>query len=183
MGSANPEQALPQPLPRAGGELRTDWTRAEITALFDLPFDELMFRAQTVHRAHHAAGEAQLCTLLSIKTGGCPEDCGYCSQSASADTQLKAEKLMEVQTVLASAAEAKAAGSQRFCMGAAWRNPNDRDMDKVIAGGVIPAQDYQTLRDAGVQAIFGPGTNLVEAAEEVLRLLGHNMPPQEEAAE
>ena len=71
--------------------LRTDWTRAEIAGLFDLPFDELMFRAQTVHRAHHAAGEVQLCTLLSIKTGGCPEDCGYCSQSASSDSGLKAE--------------------------------------------------------------------------------------------
>ncbi len=115
------------------GDVRTDWTRAEIADLFDLPFDELMYRAQTVHRAHHAVGQVQLCTLLSIKTGGCPEDCGYCSQSASADTQLKAEKLMEVQAVLASAAEAKAAGSQRFCMGAAWRNPKDRDMDAVIA--------------------------------------------------
>ncbi len=117
----------------AGTPVRTDWTRTEIADLFDLSFDELMFRAQTVHRAHHAVGKVQLCTLLSIKTGGCPEDCGYCSQSASADTQLKAEKLMEVQAVLASAAEAKAAGSQRFCMGAAWRNPKDRDMDAVIA--------------------------------------------------
>ncbi len=116
----------------AGNSVRTNWTRAEIADLFDLPFDELMYRAQTVHRAHHAVGQVQLCTLLSIKTGGCPEDCGYCSQSASADTQLKAEKLMEVQAVLASAAEAKAAGSQRFCMGAAWRNPKDRDMDAVI---------------------------------------------------
>uniref|UniRef100_UPI003138B09A biotin synthase BioB n=1 Tax=Sphingomonas sp. CFBP 13720 TaxID=2775302 RepID=UPI003138B09A len=113
--------------------VRTDWTRAEIAALFDLSFDELLYRAQTVHRAHHAVGQVQLCTLLSIKTGGCPEDCGYCSQSASADTQLKAEKLMDVDAVLASAAQAKAAGSQRFCMGAAWRNPKDRDMDKVVA--------------------------------------------------
>ncbi len=112
---------------------RTDWTRAEIAALFDLPFAELMFRAQTVHRAHHAADEVQLCTLLSIKTGGCPEDCGYCSQSATADSALKAEKLMEIDAVLASAAAAKAAGSQRFCMGAAWRNPKDRDMAKVVA--------------------------------------------------
>ncbi len=112
---------------------RTDWTRAEISALFDLPFGELMFRAQSVHRAHHAAGEIQLCTLLSIKTGGCPEDCGYCSQSASADSGVKAEKLMDVSAVLASAAEAKAAGSQRFCMGAAWRNPKDRDMDAITA--------------------------------------------------
>ncbi len=117
----------------AGNPVRTDWTRAEIADLFDLPFDELMYRAQTVHRAHHAVGQVQLCTLLSIKTGGCPEDCGYCSQSASADTQLKAEKLMDVDAVLASAAQAKAAGSQRFCMGAAWRNPKDRDMDKVVA--------------------------------------------------
>ncbi len=113
--------------------VRTDWTRAEIAALFDLPFDDLMFRAQTIHRAHHAAGQVQLCTLLSIKTGGCPEDCGYCSQSASADTKLKAEKLMDVDAVLASAAEAKAAGSQRFCMGAAWRNPKPRDMPAVVA--------------------------------------------------
>ncbi|WP_344709787.1 biotin synthase BioB [Sphingomonas humi] len=111
--------------------VRQDWTRAEIAALFDLPFTELMFRAAETHRAHHAAGEVQLCTLLSIKTGGCPEDCGYCSQSAFADSGLKAEKLMDVDAVLASAAEAKAAGSQRFCMGAAWRSPKDRDMAAV----------------------------------------------------
>jgi biotin synthase len=111
--------------------MRTDWTRAEIAALFDLPFSELMFRAGETHRAHHAAGEVQLCSLLSIKTGGCPEDCGYCSQSAFAETGLKAEKLMDVDAVLASAAEAKAAGSQRFCMGAAWRSPKDRDMAAV----------------------------------------------------
>jgi len=123
-------ELIEAPTPAA---VRTDWARAEIADLFDLPFDELMFRAQTIHRAHHAAGEVQLCTLLSIKTGGCPEDCGYCSQSASADTQLKAEKLMEVDAVLADAAAAKAAGSQRFCMGAAWRNPKDRDMDAIVA--------------------------------------------------
>ena len=113
--------------------IRTNWTRAEIAALFDLPFDELMFRAQTVHRTHHAAGEVQLCTLLSIKTGGCPEDCGYCSQSAGAETGVKAEKLMDIDAVLVSAAEARAAGSQRFCMGAAWRNPKDRDMPALEA--------------------------------------------------
>ena len=102
---------------------RTDWTRAEIAALFELPFTELVFRAAEVHRAHHASSEVQLCRLLSIKTGGCPEDCGYCSQSAAYDTGLKAERLMDVDAVLAAAREAKAAGSQRFCMGAAWRNP------------------------------------------------------------
>ncbi|GAA4012352.1 biotin synthase BioB [Sphingomonas swuensis] len=111
--------------------VRQDWTRAQIAALFDLPFTDLLFRAAETHRAHHAAGEVQLCTLLSIKTGGCPEDCGYCSQSAYADSGLKAEKLMDVGAVLASAAEAKAAGSQRFCMGAAWRSPKDRDMEAV----------------------------------------------------
>ena len=110
---------------------RTDWTRAEIADLFNLPFTDLLFRAAETHRAHHAAGEVQLCTLLSIKTGGCPEDCGYCSQSAFAESGLKAEKLMDVDAVLASAAEAKAAGSQRFCMGAAWRSPKDRDMAAV----------------------------------------------------
>jgi biotin synthase len=112
---------------------RTDWTRGEIAALFDLPFTELLFRAAEVHRAHHAADEVQLCTLLSIKTGGCPEDCGYCSQSAFARSGLKAEKLMDVDAVLDAAAEAKAAGSQRFCMGAAWREPKERDMAAVCA--------------------------------------------------
>jgi biotin synthase len=111
--------------------MRTDWTREEIAALFDLPFTELLFRAAETHRQHHAAGEVQLCTLLSIKTGGCPEDCGYCSQSAFAETGLGASKLMDVEAVLSSAAEAKAAGSQRFCMGAAWRSPKDRDMAAV----------------------------------------------------
>jgi len=113
-------------------EIRTDWTREEIAGLFDLPFTELVFRAAEVHRAHHAAGEVQLCTLLSIKTGGCPEDCGYCSQSVHADSGVEATKLMDVREVLQSAARAKDAGSQRFCMGAAWRNPRDRDMPRIV---------------------------------------------------
>jgi len=112
---------------------RTDWTRAEVAELFDLPFTDLVFRAADVHRAHHAVGEVQLCTLLSIKTGGCPEDCGYCSQSAHANTGLKAEKLMDVDAVLDAARAAKAQGSQRFCMGAAWRELKDRDVDAVCA--------------------------------------------------
>ena len=150
---------------RAPDTTRTDWTRAEIAELFDLPFPELLYRAQSVHREHHAPGEVQLCTLLSIKTGGCPEDCGYCSQSAFADSGLKAEKLMDVDAVLASAAEAKAAGSQRFCMGAAWRNPKERDMDAVcamVAGvramgletcmtlGMLSAPQAERLADAGL---------------------------------
>ena len=113
-------------------EIRTDWTREEIAALFDLPFTELVFRAAEVHRVHHAAGEVQLCTLLSIKTGGCPEDCGYCSQSAHAQSGVEATRLMDVRGVLQSAAQAKDAGSQRFCMGAAWRNPKDRDMPAIV---------------------------------------------------
>ncbi|MCP5391173.1 MAG: biotin synthase BioB [Sphingomonadaceae bacterium] len=144
---------------------RTDWTRAEIAVLFDRPFDELMFRAQTVHRANHRRGEVQMCTLLSIKTGGCPEDCGYCSQSASAQSRVKAEKLMDVDAVLASAAEARAAGSQRFCMGAAWRNPKERDMPalvQMIAGvremgmetcmtlGMLSEGQARQLKDAGL---------------------------------
>nr|WP_258044959.1 biotin synthase BioB [Sphingomonas citricola] len=111
---------------------RTDWTRDEIAALFDLPFTELVFRAAEVHRTHHDAGAVQLSTLLSIKTGGCPEDCGYCSQSVVADSGVKATKLMDVRQVLQSAAQAKDAGSTRFCMGAAWRNPKDRDMPAVL---------------------------------------------------
>ena len=112
--------------------LRTDWTRTEIAALFNLPFTELVFRAAEVHREHHAADQVQLCTLLSIKTGGCPEDCGYCAQSTSADAGVAATKLMDVRAVLQSAAQARDAGSQRFCMGAAWRNPKDRDMAAIV---------------------------------------------------
>ena len=113
-------------------EIRTDWTREEIAALFELPFTELLFRAASIHRAHHAPDQIQLCTLLSIKTGGCPEDCGYCSQSVNADSGVAASKLMDVQAVLQSAAQAKDHGSQRFCMGAAWRNPKDRDMPAIV---------------------------------------------------
>jgi len=113
--------------------VRTDWTREEIAALFDLPFPELMFRAASVHRAHFDPTEVQTSTLLSIKTGGCPEDCGYCSQSAKYDTGVKASKLMEVEKVLTEARAAKDAGASRFCMGAAWRNPKDKDLDQVCA--------------------------------------------------
>ncbi len=111
---------------------RTDWTREEIAGLFDLPFTELLFRAAETHRAHHANGQIQLCALLSIKTGGCPEDCGYCSQSVKADSGVEATKLMDVQAVLQKAAQAKDSGSHRFCMGAAWRNPKDRDMPAIV---------------------------------------------------
>src|SRR6202012_1980041 len=110
---------------------RSDWTREEISALFALPFPELLFRAQCAHRAHFDPTQVQISTLLSIKTGGCPEDCSYCSQSAKYDTGVKASKLMDIDAVLADARAAKAAGASRFCMGAAWRSPKDRDLDAV----------------------------------------------------
>jgi biotin synthase len=115
------------------GEVRHDWTRAEIRALFDLPFPELMFRAQSIHRRHFDPSKVQLSTLLSIKTGGCPEDCAYCPQSAHHDTGLKAGKLMDGEAVLAAARAALEAGATRFCMGAAWRAPKDRDIDDLCA--------------------------------------------------
>lgn len=145
--------------------IRTDWTREEIAALFDLPFTELVFRAAEVHRANHAPNEVQLSTLLSIKTGGCPEDCGYCSQSVSAETGLKATKLMDVRQVLQAAAQAKDHGSSRFCMGAAWRNPKDRDMPAIVEMvqgvramgmetcmtlGMLSEKQAQMLADAGL---------------------------------
>jgi biotin synthase len=151
--------------PETHSETRTDWTREEIAALFDLPFTELVFRAAAVHRAHHDAGAVQLSTLLSVKTGGCPEDCGYCSQSVHAETGLKATKLMDVRQVLQSAARAKDAGSTRFCMGAAWRNPKDRDMPAIIEMvhgvramgmetcmtlGMLTEKQAQMLADAGL---------------------------------
>ena len=115
------------------GEVRHDWSREEIGRLFALPFADLIFRAQSTHRRYFSANEVQMSTLLSIKTGGCPEDCGYCSQSASHETGLKASKLMELDAVLADAKAAKASGATRFCMGAAWRSPKDKDLDAVCA--------------------------------------------------
>ncbi len=113
--------------------VRHDWTRAQVRALFDLPFPDLMYRAQTVHRQNFDAAAVQISTLLSIKTGGCPEDCAYCPQSARYETGVRAEKLMSRDIVLAQARAAKAAGASRFCMGAAWREPKDRDLDAVCA--------------------------------------------------
>jgi biotin synthase len=115
------------------GVVRSDWTRAEVRALFALPFPELMFEAARVHRTHFDPAEVQISTLLSIKTGGCPEDCAYCPQAARYDTGVKAEKLMSVDAVLKEANAAKASGASRFCMGAAWREPKDRDVENVCA--------------------------------------------------
>ena len=133
------------------GEARHDWTRAEIRALFDLPFPELIFRAQTVHRAHFDPSKVQLSTLMSIKTGGCPEDCAYCPQSAHHDTGLKASKLVDVEEVMKAAQQAKDSGSTRFCMGAAWRSPKDRDMDdlcEIVEG--VKAMGMETCMTLGM---------------------------------
>jgi len=113
--------------------LRHDYTRAEVLALFALPFNDLLARAHAAHAAHHDANAVQISTLLSIKTGGCPEDCAYCPQAARYHTGVKAEKLMSLDAVLDKARAAKAAGATRFCMGAAWRSPKDRDVEKVAA--------------------------------------------------
>ena len=111
--------------------IRHDWLIEEVNALFEMPFNDLMFQAQTIHRQNFDPNQVQVSTLLSIKTGACPEDCKYCPQSARYDTGLEKERLMEVDKVILRAQEAKQAGSTRFCMGAAWRNPRDRDMPYV----------------------------------------------------
>jgi len=118
-------------LPSALSRARHDWTREEVRELFGLPFPDLIFRAAKVHREHFDPSEVQISTLLSIKTGGCPEDCAYCPQSAKFETGVTAEKLMDLKAVLAEARAAKAGGASRFCMGAAWRSPKDRDLEKV----------------------------------------------------
>ena len=110
---------------------RHDWTRDEAQALYDLPFADLMFQAQSVHRANFDPNHVETASLLSIKTGGCPEDCGYCSQSAHYKTDVKATKLMDHDNVIATAKRAKESGANRFCMAAAWRNPKDKDLDRV----------------------------------------------------
>ncbi len=125
------EQSAPQSAQNAS--IRHNWSRGEVEGLFALPFNDLVFQAQTVHREWFDPNEVQKSTLLSIKTGGCAEDCAYCSQSSKYDTGLSASKMMEVQKVIAGARRAKEAGSSRFCMGAAWREPKDRDMNAIVA--------------------------------------------------
>ena len=118
---------------RKSPDSRKIWTDAEATALYEMPFNDLLFKAQTVHRQSFDPNRIQLSRLLSIKTGGCPEDCGYCSQSMHYESGLTASKLMEVERVIAEARKARDAGATRYCMGAAWRNPKPRDMDAVVA--------------------------------------------------
>jgi len=130
-----PNAALPQANPAApqADGFRHDWTVEEIEALFALPFADLLHRAQAVHRERFNPNRVQMSRLLSIKTGGCPEDCKYCPQSSHYETDLTAEKLMNVEAVLTEARQARDGGATRFCMGAAWRGPKDRDMDSIVA--------------------------------------------------
>jgi biotin synthase len=162
------EQAITLHRPRGAGAdtPKTErWSVDAIEALFHLPFPELLYRAQIVHREHFNPTQIELATLLSVKTGGCPEDCGYCPQSAKFDTGVKASKMMELEEVLFAARRAKDAGATRFCMGAAWRTPKDRDVEKVaelvsaVKGlgmetcatlGMLNEGHAETLRDAGL---------------------------------
>ncbi|WP_280190778.1 biotin synthase BioB [Delftia sp. PS-11] len=155
----------PRPDSRLAEPQEGSWSIEAIQALLDKPFMDLMFQAQSVHRAHWPAGDIELATLLSVKTGGCPENCGYCPQSAEFDTGVKAEKLMSVQEVTRAAQAAKDAGATRFCMGAAWRAPKDRDIEKMnaligaVKGlgmqtcatlGMLQPHQAQSLREAGL---------------------------------
>jgi biotin synthase len=152
-------------VPESHIEIRPSWSRADVQALLDLPFPELMFRAMSVHRVHFDATKVQISTLLSIKTGGCPEDCGYCPQAAGYETGTKASKLMAVEAVLAEARAAKEKGAARFCMGAAWRSPKDHDLDTVcqmiegvkalgmetcVTLGMLDPFQSRKLKDAGL---------------------------------
>ena len=140
------------------------WSVEQIEALLNLPFTDLLWQAQKVHRAHHDANEVELATLLSVKTGGCPEDCGYCPQSVHYDTGVKAEKLMESGAVKQAAEAARAAGATRFCMGAAWRAPKDRDIDAV-------AELVRTVKDVGLEACVTLGL-LADGQAEKLKAAG-----------
>jgi biotin synthase len=146
-------------------KVRNDWSLAEVEELFALPFMDLMFRAQQVHRDHHAPNSVQISTLLSIKTGACPEDCAYCPQSVRYDTGLESEELLELEAVAERARAAKQAGATRFCMGAAYRSPKPKDLRKVIAMirevkslglescatlGMLSAAQAQELKEAGL---------------------------------
>jgi biotin synthase len=166
--SPNPDIPLEQPVrlvPRANAtSLQERWSMEAIEALFELPFAELLHRAHAVHREHHDPREIELATLLSVKTGGCPEDCAYCPQSVHFDTGVQAGKLMAVDAVREAAQRAKAAGATRFCMGAAWRAPKDRDVEAV-------AELVRAVKAEGLEACATLGM-LAEGHAEQLRDAG-----------
>lgn len=163
--SAPSTLAKPDRAELARGRIRTDWTRDEIAALFDLPFADLIYTAQQVHRQHFNANEVQISTLLSVKTGGCPEDCSYCPQSVRFQTGVDNEPLMELDDVLANARAAKARGATRFCMGAAYRSPKPKQLEQITAMvaavrelgmetcatlGMLKPEQAVALKDAGL---------------------------------
>jgi biotin synthase len=156
---------------------RADWSLAEIEALFDLPFNDLLFVAHSVHRANFDANEVQKSTLLSVKTGGCPEDCGYCSQSAKFETGIAASKLVDIEAVRSGAARAKAAGASRYCMGAAWRSLKDRDVDAI-------AEMIGVVSDLGMESCMTLGMLTDEQAQRLkqagLDYYNHNVDTSEE---
>ncbi len=156
---------------------RTDWDLAEIEALFELPFNDLLFVAHSVHRANFDANEVQKSTLLSVKTGGCPEDCGYCSQSAKFETGVAASKLVDIEAVRAGAERAKAAGASRYCMGAAWRSLKDRDVDAI-------AEMIGVVSDLGMESCMTLGMLSDEQAQRLkqagLDYYNHNVDTSEE---
>ena len=152
--------------------IRHDWTIEEIESLLDLPFSDLIFRAQGVHREHFDPNRVQVSTLLSIKTGACPEDCGYCPQSAHHQVELERERLLPVEEVLEAARDARAKGATRFCMGAAWRNPTDRNLDRVI-------EMVQAVREQGLETCMTLGMLTPEQAQRLaeagLDYYNHNL--------
>lgn len=153
-------------------EVRQDWSRGEINALFALPFNDLLFQAHSLHRSYFDPNQVQVSTLLSIKTGACPEDCAYCPQSNRYDTGLKTEQLMEVEQVLEQARAAKASGASRFCMGAAWRSPKKRDMPYVVAM-------VKGVRELGLESCMTLGMLTEDQASELadagLDYYNHNL--------
>lgn len=153
-------------------DIRHDWSRTEVEALFALPFNDLLFRAHSLHRQYFDPNQVQVSTLLSIKTGACPEDCAYCPQSNRYDTGLEAEKLMEVEKVLEQARAARSSGATRFCMGAAWRSPKKRDMPYVV-------QMVKGVRELGLESCMTLGMLSAEQAAELseagLDYYNHNL--------
>lgn len=152
--------------------LRHDWTREEVEALFERPFNDLLFEAQAIHRRHFDANRVQISTLLSIKTGACPEDCAYCPQSIHHNTGLERERLLPVKEVVEAAKAAREQGATRFCMGAAWRNPTDRNLERVI-------EMVQEVRDLGMETCVTLGMLRAEQAQRLaeagLDYYNHNL--------
>ena len=159
------------------GAIRHDWRKEEVRTIFDSPFSVLIYRAQTVHRENFDANQVQRSTLLSLKTGGCPEDCAYCPQSAHYEAGVQAERVMQVDAVLAEARRAKAAGATRYCMGAAWRSPKDRDLDSVC-------QMVEGVRALGMETCVTLGMLSASQAERLgeagLDYYNHNLDTSEE---